>query len=254
MTQAAGVRVDPHVKVLDDVVVARAKARGLDVLVYAPHFTPLPKIRERAAHYTDDDLLVIPARELFTGSWRHRRHVLALGLEEPVPDFITLEGTMDELRRQDATVLVPHPEFLTVSLDSEEIQQYRTLIDALEVYNPKHLSHHNRRARRLAEEFDLPPFTSSYAHLRGTVGEAVTTFEGSIDSAADLSELFSTGAPRTVSHEAGLRHQLRCGLEFAHLGWENSWTKFDRVAREGVEATHPSQDRYGERFENVTAY
>ncbi|PHQ46649.1 metal-dependent phosphoesterase, partial [Halorubrum sp. C3] len=35
-------RVDAHVKVLDDEVVARAKDRGIDALVYAPHFTRLP--------------------------------------------------------------------------------------------------------------------------------------------------------------------------------------------------------------------
>ena len=85
-------RVDPHVKVLDADVAARAKARGIDVLVYAPHFTRLPTIRERAEAFTDDDLLVVPAREVFTGPWQERRHVLALGLDDPVPDFITLDG------------------------------------------------------------------------------------------------------------------------------------------------------------------
>ncbi|MFW6320736.1 MAG: PHP domain-containing protein, partial [Halohasta sp.] len=55
-----------HTKILTDAVVDRAKRRGLDVLVYAPHFTRLPEIRRRAARYSDDDLLVVPAREIFT--------------------------------------------------------------------------------------------------------------------------------------------------------------------------------------------
>ncbi|PSP27587.1 metal-dependent phosphoesterase, partial [Halobacteriales archaeon QH_2_65_14] len=38
MVAQAVTRVDPHVKILDDEVVRRAKRAGLDVLVYAPHF------------------------------------------------------------------------------------------------------------------------------------------------------------------------------------------------------------------------
>ena len=56
-------RIDPHVKVLDDRVVRRAKSRDIDALVYAPHFTRLPEIRQRAAQYSDEELLVLPGRE-----------------------------------------------------------------------------------------------------------------------------------------------------------------------------------------------
>jgi len=249
-----GTRVDMHVKILDESIVQRAKARGLDVLVYAPHFTRLPDIRERAAHYSDDELLVVPAREIFTGDWRTRKHVLALGLSDPVPDFLTLEGTMAELARQDAAVLVPHPEFLTVSLDADEIQRYREQIDAVEIYNPKHWAHHNRRARRIARRLDLPAFASSYAHLQGTVGEAWTVFEDSIGSERDLLDALRRGAPRGVAHRDGLDHWRRCKTEFAHLFWENTWKKFDRVYLQGTEPTHPGHIAYDGRFDDVRLY
>src|SRR6056297_2144201 len=97
-----GFTVDLHVKILDEQVVERAKARGLDALVYAPHFTRLPDIRERAERFSDDELTVFPGRELFTGTWQRRRHVLAVGLDEMVPDFLTLDGTMAELGEQSA--------------------------------------------------------------------------------------------------------------------------------------------------------
>jgi len=243
-----------HAKVLDERVVRRAKARGLDALVYAPHFTRWPDIRERAAAASDDDLLVVPGRELFTGDWRTRRHVLALDLEEPVPDFLTLEGTMDELARQDAVVLAPHPGFLTISLGREQIDRYRGLLDGVEVYNPKHLPRDNRRARELAAEFDLPPFTSSYAHLRGTVGEAWTAFERDLESGADLHEALREGAERTVERRHGPTHQARRALEFAHIGWENSWKKLDRMYLSGTEPTHPTHVAYDGRFDDVRVY
>ena len=247
-------RVDPHVKVLDERVVARAKARGLDALVYAPHFRRLPDIEARAARFSDDDLLVVPAREVFTGTWRDRKHVLAVGLDEPIPDFVTLDGAMAELRRQNVAVLVPHPEFLTVSLTDADLARHRGDIHAVEVYNPKHFAGHNRRARDLAAEHDLPAFGSSYAHLRGTVGEVWTEFERPIETEAELVAAFRDGAARTVVHRDGLTHRIRRRAEFAHLGWENSGEKFERIVLGGVEATHPDHPAYDGRFDDVSVY
>jgi predicted metal-dependent phosphoesterase TrpH len=247
-------RVDLHVKVLDERVVRRAKNLDLDVLVYAPHFTRWPDICERAATFSDEELLVVPGRELFTGDWRTRRHVLALGLEASIPDFLTLEGTMAELAHQDAVVLAPHPGFLTVSLHREDIERYRDQIDAIEVYNPKHLPRDNRRARQFAADLGLPEFASSYAHLRQTVGEAWTTFETSIDSAADLHAALRAVDSREVGRRDGVDHFVRCGLEFAHLGWENSWQKIDRLYLSGTEPTHPTHVAYDGRFDDVRVY
>jgi len=245
-------RVDMHVKLLDGPVVTRAKRRGLDVLVYAPHFTRLPTVRKRAAAMSDDDLLVVPAREVFTGSWRSRKHVLAIGLEEPVPDFITLEAAMREFDRQGAAVLAPHPEFATVSLDREDVRTYG--VDAVETYNPKYLPWHAGRAQSIARETGCPAFASSYAHFPGTVGEVWTSFEEPVDDVDDLVERLTAGAPRRIYHREGPRHRLRSLAEIAHLGWENSWSKVDRVFRSGMEPTHPGHAAYGGRFDDCRVY
>jgi predicted metal-dependent phosphoesterase TrpH len=243
--------VDLHVKVLSDRVVERAKARGLDALVYAPHFRRLPAIRERAARFSDADLAVVPAREVFTGSWRNRKHVLGIGLEDPVPDFITLRGAIDELHRQGAAILAPHPTFVTVSLTAADLRAYRDRIHAVETYNPKHWPHHNRRASALRTELDLPAFASSYAHLEGTVGEVWTTFRDLDPTPEALREALRTGHPRGIERRHGAEHRVRCALEFAHLGVENTWKKFDRVALSGMEATHPGHPAYEGRFDDV---
>ncbi|MGM0371463.1 MAG: PHP-associated domain-containing protein [Halobacteriota archaeon] len=247
-------RIDPHVKILDEQVIERAKSRGLDVLVYAPHFTRLPAARRRAERLSDEDLLVVPAREIFTGPWQHRKHVLALGLDEPVPDFITLEGAMRELDRQDAVVLAPHPEFLTVSLDRGDLRAYESQIDALEVYNPKHLEQHNERAVEMAKTLDMPEFGSSYAHRKQTIGEVWTAISGDIDSEAALLEAFREGRDRRVERRNGSRHDWRCRAEFAHLAWENTWKKFDRLLLSGTEPTHPDHVAYDGRFDDVAVY
>ncbi|MFB6119873.1 MAG: PHP-associated domain-containing protein [Halobacteriaceae archaeon] len=241
-------RVDPHVKVLDEAVVERAKARGLDVLVFAPHFERLPDIRARAERFSDDDLLVVPAREVFTGTLRHRKHVLALGLSDPIPDFITLDGAMDEIERQGAITLAPHPGFATVSLSPDELRRYD--VAAAESYNPKQRA----AGQTPAPTADRPVFGSSYAHLRTTVGEVWTEFEADVDSAAALVDAFREGAPRRVYHRRGPSHIARCAAEFAHLGWENTAEKIDRVLLSGMEATHPGHVAYGDRFADVAVY
>ena len=254
MTEGDRFRVDAHVKVLDEGVVERAKERGLDAIVYAPHFTRLPEIRERAERFADDELAVIPGRELLTGHWNARKHVLAVGLSEPVPDFITLRGAMAEFERQDATVLVPHPGFLNTSLSGEEVGAYGDVVDGVEVYDAKFLpGHHHRRALRIAAESNKPAYGASYAHLRGTVGAAWTSFDRPVRTAEDLATALEHGDP-AVGHRRGVAHRLRCTAEFAHLLWEGTWAKADRVLLQGTEATHPAHVAYGGRFDDVRVY
>ncbi|MFB6126418.1 MAG: PHP-associated domain-containing protein [Halolamina sp.] len=254
MTEDDRTRVDAHVKILDDRVVRRAKARGLDALVYAPHFTRLPEIRERAAAFSDDELTVVPAREVFTGDWRNRRHLLAVGLSDPVPDFVTFEGALAEFERQGAAVLVPHPTLLNVSLTRSEIRAYADHFHGVEVYNTKSLPIHNRNGRVVARETDVPAFASSYAHLRSSVGEAWTTFEGDVADADDLVAALRAGRDRRSVHRDGVGHRLRGSAEFAHLGWENSWKKLDRLFLSGMEPTHPRHIFYDGRFDDVAVY
>ncbi|MFB6114539.1 MAG: PHP domain-containing protein [Halodesulfurarchaeum sp.] len=247
-------RVDLHVKILDETVVERAKSRGIDVLVYAPHFTRLPDVEEKASTFSDEDLLIVPAREIFTGTWRNRKHVLALDLESPVPDFITLPGAMRELRRQDALVLVPHPELLTFSLVESDLARYRDQLDGIEVYNTKYRPANTRVATGLARRYDLDPFGSSYAHHHGSVGEVWTEFDADIETETDLYDALRNGVDRRVFHRSGPRHSARRAVELGDLVWENTYEKLDRVLLSGLEPTHPHHIAYDGRFEDVAVY
>lgn len=250
----AATAVDPHVKVLNERVVARAKARGLDVVVYAPHFVRLPEIRSRAERFSDGDLLVVPAREVFTGTWRTRRHVLAVGLSDPVPDFISLDGALAEFDRQGAAVLVPHPGFLNVSLDRATVERHVDTIHGVETHNFKTHSRQNRRARQLSRETGIPAFGSSYAHLSGSIGEVWTGFDRRLDTESALIAALREEAPRRVVRRSTLGHTLRRVAEFAHLGYENSWGKIDRLFLSGDEPTHPGNVAYEGRFDDVREY
>ena len=250
----APTRVDLHVKVLDERVVARAETAGIDVLVYAPHFTRLPEIRSRAEEFSTDAVTVVPAREVFTGDWRNRRHLLAIGLSDPVPDFVTYESALAEFERQDAAVLVPHPEFMNVSLTRAEVSAYRDRIHAVETYNAKLFDRQNERGVRIAAAFDLPGFGSSYAHLRGTIGAAWTEFDSDVTDEADLVDALREGEDRTVVKRTDPATTARRLVEYAHLGFENSYGKLDRLFLSGMEPTHPRHIAYRGRFDDVAVY
>ena len=128
------------------------------------------------------------------------------------------------------------------------------MIDAVEAYNPKHMPWNNQRAQAIVAETGLPAFTSSYAHLPGTIGEVWTTFETDIETEHDLLSALRSGAPRTLHRRSGLQHRLRCLAETAHLGYENTWEKVDRVLLSGMEATHPGHVAYGGRFDDSRVY
>lgn len=247
-------KVDLHVKVLDKRVTERAKRRGLDALVFAPHFTRLPEIEAQCRQFQDEELQIFPAREIFTGPWWDRRHVLAIGLTDPVPDFLPLESTITELRRQDAIILAPHPLFLSVSLRPNDLRRYRSDIRAIEQYNPKFLPIHTYRVRRLLSDLDMPSFATSYAHLRKSVGEVWTEFSTEINSMADLESAIRDGEIDRIGRRRGFSHGWRRTLEFGHLGWENSWHKFRRVAIRGMEPTHPDHPAYEGRFDDESDY
>jgi hypothetical protein len=100
----------------------------------------------------------------------------------------------------------------------------------------------------------LPGFGSSYAHLRSSIGEAWTEFDEPIESEADLVDALRTEVDRRVMRRTGLGHKMRELLEFAHLGFENSWGKLDRLLLSGMEPTHPRHIAYRGAFEDVSVY
>jgi predicted metal-dependent phosphoesterase TrpH len=254
MSDGGVTRVDLHVKILDEAVVQRAKEADLDVLVYAPHFTHISDIRTRAERFSDEELLVVPAREYFIGHWSQRRHVLAIDPDEPVPDFMPLDVTMAELESQETTVLAPHPGFLTMSLSRAEIHEYRHLIDAIDVYCPKASRFHNQRMQSIAAETDLPPYVSSYAHRRPTIGEVWVEYDRSIETAGDLRAAIESDAPCRLYRNDGRTHRVRCTLEALDLVRENTVAKFERVVLDGREATNPYSSGYDTRFAEGCVY
>lgn len=249
----SGVTIDPHVKILNESVVERAKARGLDAIVYAPHFTPLPDIQASARKYSDDELLVLPAREIFTGTWKNRKHLLALDLTDPIPDYIHLETAFAELLRQNAIILVPHPLFSTISVTRRDIEEYKGDIHGIEVNNLKYLWYHNTRAESMSTSVNIPEFGSSYAHLPGSIGEVTTVLPNCECERTEILSAIRDGSPRSIHAESGVMHQVRRGAELSHLVYENTLQKILHSLHDS-RTTTPSNPLYEGKFNDGSVY
>lgn len=248
-------RVDPHIKILSEEVVERAKNNDIDFLVYAPHFKDLNTIKKQCKKYSSDDVKIIPGRELFTGHWSNRNHLLAIGLSSPIPDFIPLENAILEIKKQDAALLVPHPTFLTVGLSENKILSYQEYIDSIEVYNPKYWEHHIEISNKIAKELDIKPFCSSYAHIIYSIGETFIEFQNDFQNGNDVVEAIKNDQKPSLYRKNDIRHSIISKTEFFHnLLYEDTWEKFERVCLSDMEKTHPRQSYYDDRFEDMCVY
>lgn len=251
-TATAVTRVDVQVTVLDERVAARATARGLDALVYAPPFTRLATVERRAARFDGGDLTVIPGREVVVGPPGARRRLLAVGLASPVPDFLTLNGAVSELDRQGAAILAISPG-AAGGLSRAEIDAHAPEIDAVQTYNASLSPRRNRAAGRIAAASGHPGFGASGARRRGTVGEAWTAFDRPIAGTADLVAAFREGAPRRTMRRRGLAHRARAAAEYGHRLYDRTWRRLERAYLSAMVPTHPDSVAYGGRFDEYKA-
>jgi len=155
-------------------LLARAADAGLDALAVTDHDEIAASLRavELAPEY---GLLGIPGMEVTSAAG----HVLALGVDEQIPDGLPFGTTLDRIHEQDGVVVVPHPfqesrSGVMANISRAELAQ----ADAIEVYNSRLLTGRaNRQARTFAREHGVPQTAGSDAHISEMVGRAVTLVE-----------------------------------------------------------------------------
>lgn len=169
-----------------------------DLLEYVEHRTNLDLIA-----VTDHDQLEagLAARELHgrRGTYRYQvipgmevttieGHLLAIGIERPVPSFRSLAATLDAVHRQGGLCLIPHPmSWLTRSIGRHGIE--RILLRRAEGlwFDGIELTNQSPAGRAVAERvkqlnqsrFHLPAAGGSDAHYLPIVGTSYTVFPGS---------------------------------------------------------------------------
>ncbi|WP_435096018.1 PHP domain-containing protein [Halarchaeum sp. P4] len=154
-----------------EMLLEQAAAVGLDALAVTDHDEY--EASARAAELAPDYGLVgIPGMEVTSAAG----HVLALGIEEPVPAGRPFEATLDLIRDAGGIAVVPHPfQESRSGVAANVTREALASADAVEVYNSRLLTGRaNRQAERFARDHDLPMTAGSDAHIAEMVGQAVT--------------------------------------------------------------------------------
>ncbi|MHB9285979.1 CehA/McbA family metallohydrolase [Halobacteriales archaeon Cl-PHB] len=157
-----------------DKLLQQAAAVDLDALAVTDHDEISASLDavERAPDY---GLVGIPGMEVTSEAG----HVLALGIEELVPEGLPFAETVARIHDRGGIAIVPHPyqksrSGVLAKISEGELRQ----ADAIEIFNSRLLTGRaNRRAARYARRNQMPMTAGSDAHIFEMVGQAVTNVD-----------------------------------------------------------------------------
>jgi glycosyltransferase involved in cell wall biosynthesis len=160
-----------------EVLLAEARARGLGAIAITDHNEISGALDARAKA---DGIKVIVAEEVKTAD---QGEVIGLFIEEKIERGMTLQETIDEIKRQGGLVYVPHPfDRLHSVPDYEHLLGVLPDVDAIEVFNPRvAISEFNDEAVRFAAKYRIPAGAGSDAHVPqglGSVRIRMRDFDG----------------------------------------------------------------------------
>jgi predicted metal-dependent phosphoesterase TrpH len=134
-------------------------------------------------------VIVIPGVEISTSEG----HLLALGINEPLPKGKTVPETIDSIHERNGVAIAAHPfDFLRGGI-GKSLVRYISMIDGIETINGGVLApFSNSRAQSFAKEYQKPTLGGSDAHATFMIGSAWT------DLLDPPSQLSSQGIIKTI--------------------------------------------------------
>ncbi len=164
---------DSHMSPKD--IVKYSRKIGLDAIAIADHNSI--KGSDNGIEYTKDmdDFIVIPAMEVSTS----KGHIVALGIKDKIESYMSPEDTVEAIRDIGGIAVAPHPFVRYREGLCDVIKDLD--VDAIETLNSRYIfGYSNWRAKKLAEERDIPQLGSSDAHFLGAIGSCVTELEAEL--------------------------------------------------------------------------
>jgi hypothetical protein len=162
-----------------EVLLATAREQGLGAIAVTDHneISGALAAAEQAERF---GVKVIVGEEVKTAE---QGEVIGLFLTEKIPRGLTLQETVDEIKRQGGLVYVPHPFDRMHSVpDYEHLLTILPDIDAIEVYNPRvAIGSFNEEAERFARKYRIVAGAGSDAHVAqglGSVRVRMKDFDG----------------------------------------------------------------------------
>lgn len=164
-----------------EMLLKTAKKKGLDGIAVTDHGSINGALKVKNLN-RDKNFEVIVGTEISTTSG----DVLAYFLESPIRkiDFFEM---IDEVRKQNALVVIPHP-FRTSTNPNHQFKlsfdKIKKKIDAIECLNARMLfKSDNEKAEKIANKFNIAKTAGSDSHFKFEVGTAYTLFNDDLKTA-----------------------------------------------------------------------
>ncbi len=170
-------------------VLKRAKAEGLDGLAITDHNATEGSL-EAASMASEFGLIVVAGVEVSTASG----HVLAYGVEEPIPRGLSVEDTVRRVHELGGVAVAAHPKRFPsgIGLDIAMSGPF----DGIETMNGGNPAGSNAAARRIAESRGLSQIGGSDAHKPHEISRSVTVIDAAA-TGADVVDAIRKGMARS---------------------------------------------------------
>jgi len=157
-----------------------AYVQNIDVMFVTNHntldgYSQILECKQNHAKY--QNLKIYPAEEI---TINNKGHVLAYGIENEIMPGMTLDETLDEIRKQNGVSCAAHPFAV-----SNGIRESAKECDIIESFNSNNVDiFSNLIAERFAKQNNLIAIAGSDSHVKSTIGRSVNTVESedNIDS------------------------------------------------------------------------
>ena len=195
---------------------------GLDVLFVTNHNTMngYKQILEYKKNYKKfDSINVYPAEEVTTDN---EAHVLIYGIDHTIKAGLSLHEILDEVKKQDAVSVAPHPFSLLDALREDSVY-----CDLFEVFNSSNVDvYSNLKAKKFAKEKSLHVVAGSDSHVKTTIGRSTNL----IYSDNKLDSIISAMKHHKITIEDTGYVQPKEALEHIRYKIENSAFFIDKYA------------------------
>jgi hypothetical protein len=196
-------------------IVRHAKKTGLSGIAITDHKTT-KAWAEASKEAKKQGILFIPGVELQTETG----HIIALGISEPVDNFLDADETMDRIHERGGIGVAAHP----FDIRGEGLGNLAAKADAIEIFNSLNIDKvGNRYASSKFRHSPMPKVVGSDAHTLSTIGLSVNIME-----AHDVDSV------------------LKC-IKNGRVSFETVYTPMDEVigwARERLSRSHDDVMKY----------
>ena len=174
-------------------IVKIALKRGLSAIAITDHNTIKGSLVTMREASSVKDLMIIPGVEVKTDMG----DVTGLYVQDGIKarDF---HRVVDEIRRQDGLVVLPHP----YNRHEGVIEELASYVDVVEALNGRSSRVKNAKALRLANDLDKPAIACSDSHFSFEIGRFRTRFHTQPCSSEELRKLILNGKREFIGKES----------------------------------------------------